>query len=106
MGRHNNKAHPLASATYRCAQWGRYVLCEFLLWGELSFLNCDDIYMYVINKQFELIEFVFESVHVDLQYDRIYFTFTAGYVCLCGLCRHVTVLGMSERLSSYPMWMR
>ena len=26
--------------------------------GELGFLNCDDICMYVVNKQFELLEFV------------------------------------------------
>ena len=30
--------------------------------GELSFLNCDDVCMCVVNKQFELIEFVFDSV--------------------------------------------
>ena len=35
--------------------------------GELGFLNCDDVCMSVVNKQFELIEFVFESVYVDLQ---------------------------------------
>ena len=27
--------------------------------GELGFLNCDDICMCVVNKQFELLEFVF-----------------------------------------------
>ena len=26
--------------------------------GELGFLNCDDIYMCVVNKQFDLLEFV------------------------------------------------
>ena len=36
--------------------------------GELGFLNCDDICMCVVNKQFELPEFVFESVYVDMQY--------------------------------------
>ena len=35
--------------------------------GELGFLNCDDVYMCVVNKQFELLEFVSESVYVDLQ---------------------------------------
>ena len=34
------------------------------------------------------------------------FAFTVGYVCLCGVCRHVVVLGLSVRLSWYPMWMR
>ena len=34
--------------------------------GDLGFLNCDDICMCVVNKQFELLEFVFEFVYVDL----------------------------------------
>ena len=38
--------------------------------GELGFRNCDDICMCVVNKQ----------------YDEISVTFTAGYVCLCGVC--------------------
>ena len=33
---------------------------------ELDFLNCDDICMCVVDKQFELLEFVFDSVYVDL----------------------------------------
>ena len=37
--------------------------------GVLGFLNCDDICMCLVNKQFELLEFVFDSVYVDLQYD-------------------------------------
>ena len=48
----------------------------------LVFLNCDDICMCVVNKQFELLEFAFESVYVDLQYDEISLNFTAGSVCL------------------------
>ena len=43
--------------------------------GELGFLNCDDICMCVVNKQFELLEFVFDSVYVDQQYDEISLTF-------------------------------
>ena len=61
--------------------------------GELGFLNCDDICMCVVYKQFELLEFVFESVYVDLQYDEISHNFTAGSVCLCGVCSPVVVLG-------------
>ena len=60
--------------------------------GELGFLNCDDICMCVVNKQFELLEFVSESVYVDLQYDEISLTFTAGPVCLCGVSSPVVVL--------------
>ena len=41
--------------------------------------------MCVVNKQFELLEFVSESVYVDLQYDVISLTFTAWPVCLCGV---------------------
>ena len=33
-------------------------------WGELGFLNCNDIRMCVVNKQFELLKFVFDSVYV------------------------------------------
>ena len=46
--------------------------CEVMYLGclsfrdELGFLNCDDICMCVVNKQFELLEFVFDSVHVAL----------------------------------------
>ena len=50
--------------------------------GDLGFMNCDDICMCVENKQFELLEFVFDSVYVDLEYDEISLTFTAGSVSL------------------------
>ena len=40
--------------------------------------------MCVVNKQFELLKFVSESVYVDLQYE-IYHPITAGPVCLCGV---------------------
>ena len=61
--------------------------------GELGFLNCDDIciIMSVVNKQFELLEFVFDSVYVNLQYDEISLTFTAGSVSLWCVCSHVVL---------------
>ena len=34
--------------------------------GELGLLNCDNICMCVMNKQFDLLEFVFDSIYVDL----------------------------------------
>ena len=71
--------------------------CRFGFRGELGFLNCDDVCMCVVNKQFELLEFVSESVYVDLQY--ISLTFTAGPVCLCGVSIPVVVLGLFVRLS-------
>ena len=54
-----------------------------------GFLNCYDICMCVVNKPFELLEFVFDSVYVDLQYDEISLNFTAGSVSLCCVCGHV-----------------
>ena len=67
--------------------------------GELGFLNCDGVCMCVVNKQFELLEFVSGSVYVDLQYDEISLNFTAGSVCLRGVSSHVVVLGLFVRLS-------
>ena len=80
--------------------------CEVMCFGfrgELGFLNCDDVCMCVVNKQFELLEFVFDSVCVDLQYDEISVTFTSGYVFLCGVSSPVVVIGLFVRLSQYPM---
>ena len=54
--------------------------------------------MCVVNKQFVLLEFVSESVYVDLQYDEISLTFTAGSECLCGVSSPVVVLGLFLRL--------
>ena len=74
---------------------------------ELGFLHCDDICMCVVNRQFEFLEFVFDSVYVDLQYDEIFLNFTTGSVCVCGVCSPVVLLGLSVRLSWYPMlWVR
>ena len=36
-------------------------------------------------------------------YDEIDLTFTAGSVCLCGVCSPVVVIGLSVRLPWYPM---
>ena len=36
-----------------------------------------------LNKQFPLLEIVFDSVYVDLQYDEISLTFISGFVSLC-----------------------
>ena len=50
--------------------------------GELGFRNCNDVYMCVVNKKVELLEFVFDSVSVELQYDEISLAFTAA-LCPC-----------------------
>ena len=55
---------------------------SFCFRGELGFLNCVDICMCVVNKQLDRLEFVFNSVYVDLQYTEIFLPFTAGSVCL------------------------
>ena len=77
------------------------VHCEVMYFGcfgfrvEFGFLNCDDVCMCVVNKQFELVDFVFNSAYIDLQYDEISLTFTAGSVSLCCVCGHVVVFGLS-----------
>ena len=48
--------------------------------------------MCVVNKQFEALEFIFDSVYGDLQYEEISLIFTAGSVCLCFVCSPVVVL--------------
>ena len=73
---------------------------------KLGFLNCDDICMCVVNKQFEFFESVFNLVYVDLKCNQCNFTFTAGSVCLCGWCSHVVVFGLSVRLSWYHRCVR
>ena len=50
--------------------------------GELGFLNCDDVCMCVVNKQFELFEFVSESIYVDLQMRFISFLLLGLCVCV------------------------
>ena len=78
-----------------CAHcWEVMFLGCFGFRGELGTLNWDDVCMYVVNKLFELLEFVFESVYVDLQYDEISLSFTAGSVCLCGVSSPLVVLGL------------
>ena len=55
----------------------------------VSLISCIviiDICMCVVNKQFERLKFVFDSVYVDLQYDEISLTFNAGSVSLCCVC--------------------
>ena len=65
--------------------------------GELGFLNCDDVCMCVVNKQFELFELVSESVYVDLQYDEI--SLSPLLLGLCCVSSPVVVLGLFVRLS-------
>ena len=68
---------------------------------ELGFLNFDDICMCVVNNQFELLEFVLNSVYVELKYNEISLTFSAGFVWCVVMW---SSLGLSVRLCWYPMW--
>ena len=73
-----------------------YFVC-FCFRGELSFLDCDGTCMCVVQNNFELLAFAFNSVYVDLKYNEISLTFPARSVFLCGVCSHVVVLGLSVR---------
>ena len=54
-----------------------YVGC-FGFRGEVGFLNCDDVCMCVVNKQFELLGFVFDSIFVDCSMMRFLSLLLAG----------------------------
>ena len=41
------------------------------------------------------------SNYVDMQYYEIYLTFTAGSVCLCGVCSYMAVLVCLGNLCGY-----
>ena len=67
--------------------------------GEVVFLNCDDICMCAVNKRFD-------SVYVNVQYDEISLTFTAGSVSLYCVCSHVVIFYLSVWLLWYLMCLR
>ena len=57
--------------------------------GELGLLNCDDSRMCVVNKQFQLLEFVFDSFYVD---------WLCLSVSMCCVCSNVVIFGLSVSL--------
>ena len=68
---------------------------------ELGFLNCYDICMCVVNKQFELLGFIL----IPFMLTRSIIQFSSLLLLgLCGVCNHVLVLGLPVRLSWYIMW--
>ena len=73
--------------------------------GELGFLNCDDICMCVVNKQFELLEFVFYSFMLTCNMMRFLSLLLLG-LCACVVSVVRLSSGLYVRLSWYPMWMR
>ena len=80
--------------------------------GELGFLNCDDICMSVVNKQFELLELFLITFILTCSMMRFHSLLLLGLcpcvvsVSLCCVCSHVVVFGLSVRLSWYSMWMQ
>ena len=70
--------------------------------SELGFLNCDDICMRVMNKQFELHGFVYIPFMLTCSMMRFHSHYCWVYVLV--LCLYS--FGLSVRLSWYPMWMR
>ena len=62
----------------------------FWLWGELGFLNCDDVCMCVVNKQFMLTCSVMRFLSLLL---------LGLCVCVCGVSSPVAVIGLFVRLS-------
>ena len=73
--------------------------CDVMCFGfrdELGFLNCDDVCMCVVNKQFELLEFVSESVYVDLQLRFL----SLSLLGLC-VCVVLVVLGLFVRFRCF-----
>ena len=55
--------------------------CSVFIRGGLGFQNCYDICMCVVNKQFELLEFMFDSVMLTSSMMRFLIFFTAEFVC-------------------------
>ena len=57
--------------------------------GELGFLNCDDICMFVVNKQFEILEFVLIL-----------------FMLICSILRFISrlLLGLCPCVVSVVMW--
>ena len=67
--------------------------------GELGFLNCD-ICMWVVYKQFEILEFVFDSVYVDQQMMIFLLLLLLGLgLCPCVVSVVMWSSGLSVRLS-------
>ena len=72
---------------------------SFCFRGELRFRNCDDICMYVVNKQFEFREVVLVRFMLTCSIMR----FISLLLCVC-VVYIVVVLGLSVGLPWYPMW--
>ena len=77
-----------------------FVVCGYAVAkGHIDVCNCD--VFSIVNVYVDHLK-LFNSVDIDLKYNEISLTFTTGSVCLCGVCSHVVILGLSVRLSWYP----
>ena len=68
--------------------------------GELGSLNCYDVCMCVVNKQFELIEFVLSLFMLTCRMMRFLSLLLLG---MCVVCSPVVVIVLSVRLLWNPM---
>ena len=68
-----------------CTHGSKVMYCWCVCFrGELSFLNCDDICMCVVNKRFELLELVF--IPIMLTCSMMRFLSLYCWVCVIVLC--------------------
>ena len=75
----------------------------FLFSGELGFLNCNNICMCIVNKQFVLLECVLILFMLTCSMMRFPSLLLLG---LCGVCSHlIKIFGVSVRLFWYPVWL-
>ena len=101
-GECNNVSNECNESTFCLVQPMGSHCCEVMYFvcfgfkGGLGFLNCDDVFMCVVNKQFELLDGAYCSM---LRFISL---------LLLGLCPcvvSVVVFGLSVSVSWYPMWM-
>ena len=71
--------------------------------GELGFLNCDDVCMCVVNKQFELLEFVLIPFMLTCSMMKFLSILMLG---MCPCVVSMVVFGLTMSLLWYTMWMR
>ena len=75
--------------------------------GEFGFLNCDDICMRVVNKQFELLTlFVFITFMLTCSMMRFLSLLLLGLCSSCGVSVVMWSTLVCVRLSWYPRWMQ
>ena len=75
--------------------------------GELGFLNCDDVCMCVVNKQFELLKFGLFPFMLTCSMMRFLSLLLLSLCpCVVSMVIWLSLARPSVSLSWYPMWMR